>query len=68
MYWKEIRRSDHYDNYHSNVLDWYDVIKHIHLCKSKRKKGDCIEIEDDRVYILCRIKDSIMYVINVKLK
>ena len=36
--------------------------------KNKRKKGDKIEIEDDKFYILCELKENILYVINVKRK
>ena len=42
---------------HSNI---------IYVIKNKRKKGDLIEIEDDRFYILCEVRDKILYVINVK--
>ncbi|MFH1073433.1 MAG: hypothetical protein V1743_08450 [Nanoarchaeota archaeon] len=68
MYWKEIRRSRHFEEYHKGTLAWSDVVRLIHLIKSKRKKGDKIEIEDDRFYILCRLEDDILYVINVKKK
>ena len=68
MYWKEIRRSDHFEKYHKGALAWSDIVRLIYIMKSKRKKGDKIEIEDDRFYILCELKDKILYVINVKKK
>lgn len=68
MYWKEIRRSSHFETNHKGTLDWSGVIRLIYAVKNKRKKGDKIEIEDDRFYILCELKDKILYAINVKKK
>jgi len=68
MHWEEIKRSDHFEEYHKGTLTWSDVVRLIYAIKNKRKKGDKIEIEDDRVYILCELKDKILYVINVKRK
>jgi len=68
MYWKEIRRSEHYELHHKGTLAWNEVIRSIYMIKNKRKKGDKIEIEDDKFYILCELKDKILYVINVKRK
>lgn len=68
MYWEEIRRSEHFEQYHKGALAWSDVVRLIYAIKSKRKKGDKIEIEDDKFYILCELKDKILYVINVKRK
>ncbi len=66
MYWKEIRRSRHFEEYHKGNMAWSDVIRLIYTLKNKRKKGNKIEIENEKVYILCEIRDSILYVINVK--
>ena len=68
MYQKEIKRSDHFEQYHKGVLAWSDVVRLIYTIKNKRKKGDKIEIEDDKFYILCELKENILYVINVKRK
>ena len=68
MYWKEIRRTYHFEEYHKGTLAWSDVVRLIYTIKNKRKKGDKIEIENDRFYILCKLKDKILYVINVKKK
>ena len=56
MYWKEIRKSEHFELYHKGTLAWNDVITLIY----KRKKGDKLEIEDDKFYILCELKDKIL--------
>ncbi len=68
MYWKEIKKSEHFEQYHKGTLAWNDVITLIYKIKNKRKKGDKLEIEDDKFYILCELKDQILYVINVKRK
>jgi hypothetical protein len=68
MYWEEIKRSEHFELYHKGTLDWNEVIRLIYVIKNKRKKGNKIEIEDDKFYILCELKDKILYVINVKRK
>jgi hypothetical protein len=49
-------------------LAWSDVISLIYTNKSKRKKGNRFEIEDDRFYILCKLEGRTLYVINVKRK
>ena len=68
MYWKEIRQSEHFRADHKGTLSWSDVVRLIYAIKNKRKKGNKIEIEDDKIYILCELKDKILYVINVKRK
>lgn len=68
MYWEEIKKSEHFEEYHEGTLSWNDVLRLIYAIKNKRRKGDKIEIEDDKFYILCEIKDRILYVINVKRK
>ena len=68
MYWNEIRRSDRFEQYHKGTLAWTDVIRLIYTIKNKRKKGNKIEIEDNKFYILCELKNKILYVINVKRK
>jgi len=68
MYWEEIRKSEHFEEYHKGTLAWNDVITLIYKIKSKRKKGNKLEIEDDKFYILCELKENILYVINVKRK
>ena len=68
MHWKEIRKSEHFEKYHKGTLAWSNVVRLIYTIKNKRKKGDKIEIEDKKFYILCELKDKILYVINVKRK
>jgi len=68
MYWTEIRRSRHFEEYHKSVLAWSDVVRLIYTIKNKGKKGNKIQIENKKFYILCRLEGNILYVINVKKK
>jgi len=65
---REIRKSTHFEECHKGALAWSDILRLIYKIKSKRKKGNRIEIEDRRFYILCELKKGILYVINVKKK
>lgn len=68
MYWEEIRRSAHFEQHHKGTLAWSDIVRFIYVTKNKRKKWNKIEIEDDKIYMLCELKEKILYVINVKKK
>mgnify|MGYP001607560822 CR=1 FL=1 len=68
MYWEEIKKTEHFETFHKGTLAWSEVIRRIYTIKNKRKKGNKIEIEDDTIYILCEIKEKVLYVINVKKK
>ncbi len=68
MYWKEIRRSEHFEMHHKDVLAWSDVVRLIYAIKNKRKRGDKIQIENDKFYILCKLEGNVLHVINVKRK
>ena len=68
MYWEEIKRSDHFEKHHKGTLAWSDMVRLIYTIKNKRRKEDKIEIEDDKFYILCKLKNKVLYVINVKRK
>jgi hypothetical protein len=68
MHWEQIRRSDHFDEHHKESLAWSDIVRLIYLIKNKRKKGNKIEIENNKFYILSELKDKVLYVINVKRK
>jgi len=68
MHWKEIKRTEHFEKYHKSILAWSDVVRLIYTIKNKRKKGNKIKIEDNKFYILCELKEKVLYVINVKKK
>ncbi len=45
MYWKKIKRSDHFEEYNKGTLAWSDIVRLIYTIKNKRKRGDKIEIK-----------------------
>lgn len=65
MFFKEIKPTDHYMKEHKS-FPWSKVVEIILTTKQKRKKGNKIEIKTDKYYILCEIKNSILWVINAK--
>ncbi len=67
MYFKEIRKTDHYKDNHECFVPWSKVIEIILTAKNPRKKEENkIEIITDNYYILCELKDNILWVINAK--
>lgn len=66
MYFKEIRKTKHYKEHHEKSFPWSKVIESILTTKDKRKKGDKIEIKTKNCYILCQLKDNILWIINAK--
>ncbi len=62
-----IKPSRHYLKCHRDV-SWPDIIEEIFKTKSKRRKQDRFEIESDKYYILCKLKNKILWVINAKPK
>jgi hypothetical protein len=68
LYFKEIRRSIHFDQFHKATLSWSDIVTLVHASKRKRKKNGKLEIEENGIYLLGEIRDGILYIINVKIK
>lgn len=66
MYFTEIKKSQHYVDHHEHEMPWSKVVEIILTTKNKRKKGDKIEIETNRYYLLCELKDNVLWVINAK--
>lgn len=66
MYFKSIRKTEHYRIYHEREFPWSKVIEIILTTKNQRKKGDKIEIKTKDYYILCKLKNNILWIINAK--
>lgn len=66
MYFNAIRKTEHYKEHHECFVPWSKVIEIIMTEKNPRKKEDKIEIKTDNYYLLCEIKDNILWVINAK--
>lgn len=65
---RAIKPDKHYLDNHQNEVPWHEVIEVIFTTKDKRKKGEKIEIKTNKHYILCKLKNKILWVINAKLK
>ena len=69
MYFKTIRKTEHYKTFHENEVPWSDVVAVIFASsKQIRKKDDKLEIENDCYYILCELSGNVLWVINAKRK
>ena len=67
MLFTSVRKTEHYKQFHEGQVPWSKVIEIILLSSKKmRKKGDKLEIETDEYYILCELKDNVLWVINAK--
>ena len=66
VYFRAIRKTTHYVEYHEHEVPWSKVIEIVLGTKSKRKKGNKIEIETGKYYVLCELKENVLWVINAK--
>ncbi len=69
VYFTGIRKTKHYKENHERDVPMFEVIKIIkENPKNIRKKGTKFVIDDKNVYILFKIKDNTLYIINAKRK
>jgi hypothetical protein len=66
MYFRAIRKTEHHKENHEKYFPWSKVVEIILTMRNPRKKDNKIEIKTDKCYILCELKDSILWVINAK--
>ena len=66
VYFTDIEPTDHYLEYHEKEVPWHKVVEIILTTKNPRKKGNKFEIEKDGYYILFKIENKTLYVINAK--
>ncbi len=66
VYFTDIQPTDHYLKEHAKDVPWDKVVEIIFATKNPRKKGDKFEIEEYGCYILFKIENNILYVINAK--
>ncbi|MBI3032207.1 hypothetical protein HYY69_01925 [Candidatus Woesearchaeota archaeon] len=67
VYFTEIRPTKHYLEEHAKDVPWDKVVELIFSIKNPRKKGDVFEIEKDGYYLVFKIEDDVLSVINAKL-
>ena len=66
MYFKAIRKTEHYKENHEKDFPWSRVIEIILTTRNPRKKDDKIEIKTDKYYILCELKGKPNSIIRSK--
>ena len=66
VYFTDIEPTEHYLEYHEKEVPWHKVVEIILTTKNPRKKGNKFEIEKDGYYILFKIENKTLYVINAK--
>ena len=66
VYFTSIEPTEHYLEYHEKEVPWHKVMEIILTTKNPRKKGTKFEIEKDGYYILFKIENKTLYVINAK--
>lgn len=66
VYFKKIKRTRHYIDYHEQQFPWLDVSGIIYGTKNPKRKGDKFEIKTEKYYILFGMKKKTVYVINAK--
>lgn len=66
VYFTIIEPTSHYLQEHQREVPWDKVVEIILTTKNPRKKEDKFEIEKEGYYILFKIENNILYVINAK--
>ncbi|MBI2146337.1 hypothetical protein HYU22_03290 [Candidatus Woesearchaeota archaeon] len=66
VYFTAIKPTKHYLEEHEKDVPWDKVVEIIFTTKNPRKKGEVFEIEKEDYYILFKIEDNILQVINAK--
>lgn len=66
VYFTDIQPTKHYLEEHEKDVPWDKVVEIILTTKNPRKKGDNFEIEKEGYYILFKIENKVLYVINAK--
>lgn len=64
----DVKKTWHYRIFHEKEFPFDEVIKLIWSAKSQRRKGNRIVIETKKAYVLCKIKNGDLYLINAKRK
>lgn len=66
VYFTEIKPTQHYLEFHAKDVPWDKVVEIILTTKNPRKKKDMFEIEKGEYYVLFKIENRELYVINAK--
>lgn len=68
MHFTKIVKTSHYIRFHEKTFPWSRVIEIVLTSKNRRKRGDKVQIETDKYYILGQIRNHKLEIINAKWK
>tara|TARA_Y100000310_G_C20554616_1_gene749895 strand:- start:9 stop:221 length:213 start_codon:yes stop_codon:yes gene_type:complete len=68
VYFRNIKPTQHYLEEHEKEVPWEKVVELIFSTKNPKKNGNVFEIESKKYYILFRVTDETLFIINAKLK
>ncbi|MGV8162250.1 MAG: hypothetical protein ACP5N2_02860 [Candidatus Nanoarchaeia archaeon] len=68
VYFTSIQPTNHYIEEHEKDVPWNEVIEVILFTKNPRKKDGKFEIDNDKYYLLFKIENQTVFVINAKRK
>ena len=66
VYFTKIMPTDHYLKEHQKNVPWDKVVEVILFTKNPKKKYGKFEIKKEGYYIIFKIENNIVYVINAK--
>jgi len=66
VYFTDVRPTEHYLTEHQKDVPWDEVVEIVCLTKNPKKKGKTFEIESNRYYIVFRLENNVVYIINAK--
>ena len=66
VFFKQIKPTNHYLEEHAKLFPWHKVVELILTTKNPRKKKDKFEIKKGGKYVLFKIENETLYVINAK--
>ena len=66
VYFTDIQPTEHYTQEHKREVPWPKVVEIILTTKNPRKKGENFEIKSEGYYLLFRVKDNTLFVVNAK--
>ena len=66
VYFTDIRPTRHYLENHAQDVPWHKAVEIILTTKDPKKKEGKFVIEKENCYILFKIEDNVLYLINAK--
>ncbi|HLD97149.1 MAG TPA: hypothetical protein VI934_02290 [Candidatus Nanoarchaeia archaeon] len=68
VYFQKIRKTRHYREHHESEVPWHEAIEALFATKNPRRNGDVFEIDNKNIYVIFKVENSVLFVINAKRK